>query len=447
MQSDFMREKPVLPLVLSMALPMTLSMLVNSLYNIVDSYFVAKISEEAMTAISLVYPLQIFITAVAVGLGIGLNAVAAYHLGAQQKEEADRAATSGMLLSIFHGIALTILCILAVPHFLRLFTQDLTVLQYGLTYSYIVFLFCVPLTVGVAWEKIFQAEGQMVISMLSMMGGCVTNIILDPLFIFGAGPIPAMGITGAALATGIGEFLPVVLYLFFYFTKPLPIQLNFRNKPLDMALCKRIYAVGIPASITMALPSVLITVLNGILASFSASYVFILGVYYKLQTFIYLTANGIVQGIRPIIGYNYGAKEYIRVRTIFTTALKLTLGVMAVGTLICLTSADTLISLFSTNSATILEGGKALRIISCGFILSAVSVTVCGALEGLGKGVASLAISLLRYIIIIIPAAWLLSWCFGAVGVWYAFGLSEAITSLAALSIYRKINLQMEKKM
>lgn len=441
MQSDFMREKPVLPLVLSMALPMTLSMLVNSLYNIVDSYFVAKISEEAMTAISLVYPLQIFITAVAVGLGIGLNAVASFHLGAQQTQEANRAAASGIILSIFHGIILTVLCILAVPHFLRLFTQDQRVLRYGLTYSYLVFLFCVPLTVGVAWKKIFQAEGQMVISMLSMMGGCVTNILLDPLFIFGAGPIPAMGIAGAALATGIGEFLPVVIYLFFYFTKPLPIRLNFGQKPLDLSLCRRIYAIGIPAAITMALPSVLITVLNGILASFSASYVFILGVYYKLQTFIYLTANGIVQGIRPIIGYNYGAKEYVRVRKIFTTALQLTLGVMAVGTVICLTLADALIGLFSTSPETILEGAKALRIISCGFIISAVSVTVCGALEGLGKGVSSLVISLLRYIIVIIPAAWLLSRCFGALGVWYAFGLSETLTALAAFWIYRRVDL------
>lgn len=436
MQSDFMREKPVLPLVLSMALPMTLSMLVNSLYNIVDSYFVAKISEEAMTALSLVYPLQIFINAVAVGLGIGLNAVAAYYLGAQQKKEADGAATAGVVISIFHGIILTVLCILTVPYFLRLFTQDETVIQHGLTYSTIVFMFATALSLGVAFEKIFQAEGQMMISMICMMGGCVTNIILDPILIFGAGSIPAMGITGAALATGIGELVPIVMYLFFYFTKPLPIKLNFRGKILDISLCRKIYAIGIPATITIALPSVLITVLNGILASFSASYVFILGVYYKLQTFIYLTANGIVQGIRPIIGYNYGAKEYTRVKEIFSTALKLTLGVMTVGTVICLLSADALIGLFSTNPNTIAEGGKALRIISCGFIISAVSVTVCGALEGLGKGVSSLVISLLRYLVIIIPAALLLSRFFGPVGVWYAFAVSEVLTTLAAIRIY-----------
>lgn len=442
MQDDFMREKPVLPLVLSMALPMTLSMLVNSLYNIVDSYFIAKISEDAMTAVSLVYPLQIFITAVAVGLGIGLNASAAYYLGAQQGELANRTASAGVLLSIVHGIILTAACILAVPYFLRMFTENPQIIRDGLSYSYIVFAFCVPLTLGVAFEKIFQAEGQMVISMLSMLGGCITNIILDPILIFGTPFTPAMGITGAALATGIGEALPVVIYLLFYRFKPLPIKLVFRRNLLDKQLCGKIYAVGIPAAVTMALPSLLITVLNGILAAFSSSYVLILGIYYKLQTFIYLTANGIVQGIRPIIGYNYGAKEYGRVKEIFATALKLTLGVMAAGTVICLLFSDALIGLFTANSDTIRSGETALRIISCGFIVSAVSVTVSGALEGLGKGMDSLKISLLRYIIIIIPAAFLLSRMFGAFGVWYAFAVSELFTALAAVWIYRKVPLK-----
>lgn len=439
MQNDFMREKPVFQLVLSMSLPMTLSMLVNSLYNIVDSYFVARISEESMTALSLVYPLQILITAVGVGLGIGLNATASYYLGAKQNKEANRAASAGIMLSIFHGILLTVFCSLAVPYFLRLFTGDPATIQYGLIYSYIVFAFCVPHSLGVAFEKIFQAEGQMVISMISMLGGCVVNIILDPILIFGTRFTPAMGIKGAALATGIGETLPVVIYLFFYRTKPLPIKLIFGRDTLDKALCKKIYSISVPAAITIALPSVLITVLNGILASFSQAYVLILGIYYKLQTFIYLTTSGIVQGIRPIIGYNYGAKEYGRVRAIFATALKLTLGVMTVGTIICLFFSEGLIGLFTSTPDTIKAGGKALRMISCGFIVSAVSVTISGTLEGLGRGVESLKISLLRYVLTIIPLAFLLSRVFGAEGVWLSFGLSEAVTSLAAVWIYQKV--------
>ena len=300
MNQTFMKEKKILPLVLSMSLPMVLSMLVNSLYNIIDSYFVAKISENAMTALSLVYPLQILINAVAVGLGIGLNTAASFYLGAQNHEKADDAASLGMVLSVIHGFVLTFICILIVPSFLHLFTQDEAIISYALTYSYIVFAFTTPITISIAMEKVFQAEGQMVITMTTMLCGCITNIILDPIFIFGLGPVPEMGIAGAAWATGIGQIVPMVLYFIIYLKKPLPLRLRIRKGMFDRKLYGRIYGVGIPAALNMALPSLMITALNGILASFSAVYVLVLGIYYKLQTFIYLTANGIVQGIRPI---------------------------------------------------------------------------------------------------------------------------------------------------
>ena len=326
MDQTFMKEKKILPLVLSMSLPMVLSMLVNSLYNIIDSFFVAKISENAMTALSLVYPLQILINDVAVGLGIGLNSAASFYLGAQEHEKANDSASVGMILSVIHGLILTLVCILIVPHFLRLFTQDEAVISYALTYSYIVFGFTTPITVGIAFEKVFQAEGQMMITMTTMLCGCITNIILDPIFIFGIGPVPKMGIAGAAWATGIGQIVPMVLYFIIYLKKPLPLRLYIRKGMFDPRLCRQIYGVGIPAALNMALPSLMITALNGILASFSSVYVLVLGIYYKLQTFIYLTANGIVQGIRPITGYNYGAGEYKRVRSVFKTALALTAG-------------------------------------------------------------------------------------------------------------------------
>ena len=188
MEQTFMKEKPVLPLVLSMSLPMVLSMLTNSLYNIIDSYFVAKISEEAMTAISLVFPLQLLVNSAGVGFGIGINAAAAFFLGAQQHEKANDATSAGLLLSLFHGIALTALCVTVIPHFLRLFTDTSAILEYGLDYSYIVFSFAPVITVGIAFEKVYQAEGKMTISMASMLCGCITNILLDPLMIFGVGP-------------------------------------------------------------------------------------------------------------------------------------------------------------------------------------------------------------------------------------------------------------------
>ena len=438
MNQTFMKEKKILPLVLSRSLPMVLSMLVNSLYNIIDSYFVAKISETAMTALSLVYPLQILINAVAVGLGIGLNTAAAFYLGAQEHEKASDSASVGMILSLIHGLVLTFVCILIVPSFLHLFTQDQNVISCALTYSYIVFGFTVPITVGIAFEKVFQAEGQMMITMTTMLCGCITNIILDPIFIFGLGPVPNMGIAGAAWATGIGQIVPVILYFIIYFKKPLPLRLRIRKGMFRTKLCLRIYGVGIPAALNMALPSLMITVLNGILAAFSASCVLVLGIYYKLQTFIYLTANGIVQGIRPIAGYNYGAGEYQRVRSVFKTALALTAGVMLAGTVICLTFSSWLMGLFTSSSETIALGCTALRIISIGFLVSSISVTASGLLEGLGQGTLSLVISFMRYLLIIVPVAFFLSHLLGAIGVWHAFWIAEAISALVAWILYRK---------
>ena len=438
MNQTFMKEKKILPLVLSMSLPMVLSMLVNSLYNIIDSYFVAKISENAMTALSLVYPLQILINAVAVGLGIGLNTAASFYLGAQDHEKADDAASLGMVLSVIHGLVLTFICILIVPSFLHLFTQDEAVISYALTYSYIVFAFTIPITISIAMEKVFQAEGQMVITMTTMLCGCITNIILDPIFIFGLGPVPEMGIAGAAWATGIGQIVPMMLYFIIYLKKPLPLRLRIRKGMFDRKLCGRIYGVGIPAALNMALPSLMITALNGILASFSAVYVLVLGIYYKLQTFIYLTANGIVQGIRPIAGYNYGAGEYKRVKNVFQTALALTAGVMLAGTIICMIFAAWLMGLFTSNLETISAGCTALRIISIGFLVSSISVTASGLLEGLGQGTLSLIISFMRYLLVIVPAAFLLSKAFGTVGVWHAFWIAEAISAFTSYLIYRK---------
>lgn len=438
MNQTFMKEKKILPLVLSMSLPMVLSMLVNSLYNIIDSYFVAKISENAMTALSLVYPLQILINAVAVGLGIGLNTTAAFYLGAQDREMANDSASVGVVLSLIHGLILTVVCSLIVPSFLHLFTQDEAVISYALTYSYIVFGFTVPITVGIAFEKVFQAEGQMVITMGTMLCGCITNIILDPIFIFGIGPIPKMGIAGAAWATGIGQVVPMVIYFIIYFKKPLPLRLRMRKGMFQKSLCSRIYGVGIPAALNMALPSLMITALNGILASFSSIYVLVLGIYYKLQTFIYLTANGIVQGIRPIAGYNYGAGEYKRVRNVFKTALALTAGVMLAGTVICMVFASWLMGLFTSNPETISAGCTALRIISIGFLVSSISVTASGLLEGLGQGTLSLIISFMRYLIVIVPVAFLLSHMIGATGVWHAFWIAEAVSALTSWLIYEK---------
>ena len=439
MNQSFMKEKKILPLVISMSLPMVISMAVNALYNIVDSFFVARISENAMTALSLVFPVQNLVASIAVGFGVGMNARIAFCLGAEDQAQADRATATGMLLSFVHGLVLTLLCLLVMPWFLSLYTQDKQTLHMGLAYANRVFLFSVVIMLGVALEKIFQAVGRMKVSMVSMLAGLIVNIVLDPLMIFGLGPFPKMGIEGAAYATGIGQSVTLLVYLLFCVFRPLPLSFSLKNITLNGMLLQKLYAVGIPASLNMALPSVLISSLNGILAGFSEKYVLVLGAYYKLQTFIYLTANGIVQGTRPLISFNYGAGEKDRVETIFRTALGLTAGVMAVGLLLSLAIPQQLIGFFTASEETIRIGVKALRIISIGFLASAVSVTCCGALEALEKGIPSLLVSLSRYILLILPAAFLFSRLLGAEGVFYAFPLTEIGSAVFSYWIYRRI--------
>ena len=278
----------------------------------------------------------------------------------------------------------------------------------------------------------------MKVSMLSMMAGCISNIVLDPILIFGLGPFPAMGIEGAALATGAGQVITLVIYIIIYMVKPIPVKICISGVSFKGGISRRLYSIGIPAILNMALPSLLISALNGILAEFSQSYVLVLGAYYKLQTFLYLTSSGIVQGIRPLIGYNYGAREYDRVHRIYRTALGMSLVVMIVGTVLCLSIPGSLIGIFTSSAETVEIGKTALRIISGGFIISAVSVTSCGALEGLNMGFPSLLISMLRYMLIIIPAAFLLSRILGANGVWHAFWVTEWITAGVAWLIYKK---------
>ena len=439
MDQTYMKTKKILPLVMSMAVPMVLSMLINALYNIVDSFFIAKISEDAMTAISLVFPLQNIAAAVSIGFGVGANAVTAFFLGEENQKKADGAASLSLLLSIAHSVVLTALLFAAAVPFLRSFTENREILTYGIQYARIVFGFLFVGQIGLIYEKLFQAIGRVRITMFSMIAGCVTNIILDPIMIFGLGPCPAMGIHGAATATVIGQAVSLACYLIAQAKGLLCLHLSLAEGWRCRRLAGRLYGIGIPAVLNQALPSLLITVLNSILAAFSQTDILILGVYYKLQTFIYLTANGIVQGIRPLVAYNYGAGLMGRVRGIFRTALGSAFLVMVLGTALCLLVPQNLISMFSSNGDTISAGASALRIICAGFMVSAVSVVVCGTLEGLGFGGMSFVISLLRYVAVILPAAWILSRIFGVAGVWHAFWIAEALTAAAAAALYRSV--------
>ena len=378
MDQSFMKTRRIFPLLMSMALPNMLSMLINSLYNIVDSLFVAQISEEAMSAISIVFPIQNLSLAVAVGMGIGTNALIAMLMGRGEEKKAGAAGTMGLLLFLLHGLFFTVFCIAILPGFLKLYTLDPEILSMGLQYGRGVFLFTTVQHLYIGVEKIYQSLGRMKTTMFCMSFGCIVNILLDPILIFGLGPIPALGISGAAYATGIGMILELILYYILYKTVPIPLKFSCKNLRSERGLPGKIYSVGIPASLNMALPSLLISALNSILIEFSEIYLVVLGAYYKLQTFVYMPANGLIQGVRPLVGYNFGAGEYHRVKKIYHLALALTAAMMAAGMAVCLAVPEGLIAMFADSPETIREGAAALRIISLGFLASGVSITACG---------------------------------------------------------------------
>ena len=438
MDQTYMKEKPVVPLLLSMGIPVIISMIAGALYNIVDSIFVAMISEDAMTAVSLVYPIQNLAHAAGVGFGVGINAMVARRLGEGKTRMANQTASQGVFLSALHGMILTILGMAVIPYFLRMFTSDEVTISYGLTYFYNVFLFSTIDTMGMAYEKVYQSVGKMKISMAAVLIGCGVNIVLDPIFIFGLGPMPELGIRGAAWATGIGQTASLLFYLILNHVKPLNVEISLREMRPSKEICGGMYSVGIAATLNMALTSLLLTALNAILAPFSQVYILVLGVYYKLQALLYQGASGVVQGMRPLIGYNYGAGEQERVKKIFRAAFMIVGIIMTAGTLLGELVPDFLMGLFTQTPSTVEIGRTALRLISPGFVMSTVSVIASGAFEGLGMGLKSLKISLMRYAVIIIPIAFVLSRIIGPTGVWHAFWLAELITAVYAGASWKR---------
>lgn len=439
--NSFMKTKPVFSLLVSMSVPMMLSMLIQSLYNIVDSIYVSRLGTDALTAVSLAYPLQNAIVSVAVGTGVGISSAISIHLGAGDQEKADRAATLGIALTVFHCILFVIAGIFITRPFLSLFTDNPAVLEDACDYTYIVLCLSFGALLQIALEKIFQSIGQMKITMYLLIVGCVINIILDPILIFGLLGFPAMGTAGAAIATVIGQISAFLLYIAVYVRKSYAVHIRLRHLKPDIRLIGQIYSVGIPSSIMMLLPSMLISVLNRILASFSEVYVAVLGVYFKLQTFIYMPANGIVQGMRPIIGYNYGAGEIQRVRKTIRYSLLCAAAIMLLGTLLALLIPRQILSLFDADPELMDAGITALRIISLGFLVSSLGVICSGTFEALGNGRNSLIISLLRQFVITIPLSFLLSHFFGPAGVWVSFPAGEICASVAAvflLKTYKK---------
>ena len=437
LSSNAMGTRPVLPLLLSMSVPPMISMLIQSMYNVVDSIFVAHLSQNALTAVSLAFPLQNLVLAVAVGLGVGLNACIARSLGAGDPEKANDAAAHGLVFTTIHALLFVLVGVFGTRPFLQMFTTDPEVLEMGCQYSYIVICLSFGSLYHIFIEKIFQATGNMVAPMILQGVGAIINIVLDPILIFGLFGLPAMGVPGAAIATVAGQMTACALAVALFVKGDCPVRIHMKGFRLKGAVAAQVYSVAVPSGLMVALPSLLVGMLNAILSAFSQTAVAVFGAYFKLQTFVYMPASGLVQGMRPIMSFNYGAGRRDRMHQILRSSLLVTGGIMLVGWLLFTLLPGPIMALFGADARMSAMGASALRIISLGFVVSTVGFVLAGAFEALGKGVQSLTVSMIRQLIVIPPLAWALSKPFGLAGVWASFPIAELLAAVVAVVLYR----------
>ena len=432
-----MAVMPVRRLLLNMAWPMMLSMLIQALYNLVDSMFVAQLSSDGFVALALVYPIQTLMIAVCVGTGVGFNALLARRLGEGRPDEANRVVANGYFVYLVCWVVLLVLGGGLAPVFMGLFAPGQPqVIDYGIQYLSIVTGASVGICMQFAGERTLQATGNTVGPMVIQGIGAVINLILDPLLIFGIGPFPRMEVAGAALATVLGQVVGMVVGLCMVRRSSI-VRLSFRGFRPDSAIIRTMFRVGVPAILVQALATVMNLGMNLILPLFTASGVFILGAYFKLQSFLFMPVNGLNNALIPIVSFNYGARQRSRITGVIHFALVLSAAIMAVGTVVFLAIPGPLLRLFDADAAVLAEGISALRLIALSFVCAGVSVILCAALQALGAANSSLVVSLLRQLVLLFPLALLL----GALRpslVWLAFLLSEGAACLTALLLYRR---------
>ncbi len=436
-----MGNTPMLKLIVSMSLPAMFSMLVQSLYNIVDSAFVAQLGEGALTAVSLAFPIQMLIISVAVGTGIGINSLVSRRLGEKNQAEANSAATHGILLGLFSGIIVAILGLLFTRFFFECFTNDKTMIDMGYSYIIIITTLSFGSFVQINIEKTLQATGNMIYPMIFQLVGAITNIILDPIMIFGLFGFPKLGVSGAAIATVIGQIFAMLLSLYIVFKKSHDVHITFKGFKLNFKTIKNIYAVGFPSMVMQSIGSILIVGLNSILITFSDAAVSVLGIYYKLQSFIFMPVFGLTQGVMPIMGYNYGAKNKHRLLSALKIGSVIAILIMLIGTILFMSIPDKLLMIFNASEQMLEIGVKALRTISLCFVPAAIGIMFSTLFQAIGQGHKSLYISILRQLVIILPAAYLLS-KIGLYYVWYSFPIAEVFSLMVSViflsMIYKK---------
>ena len=441
-------------LVPTISIPVMISMLVQALYNVVDSIFVARYDPNGLTAVSLAYPIQMLMVALSVGMGIGISSLISRKLGERAASQARTAAWNGLFVLIAGFGLFACIGLFLAPTLMRMTVSESLadadqILQMGTTYLHIVTTYSLGMFMAIFFERLLQATGNTVLSMITQLSGAITNMILDPIMIFGLLGCPAMGVTGAAIATVIGQFVSFLVGFLFNQFKNRELALSFRDCRIDRSLLTNIFSVGLPSTIMQAIASVMNISMNGLLATFAEgnAAVNVLNVYFKLQSFVFMPVFGLGTGVIAIVGYNFGARNRERIHSAIRVCLLWALTIMVIGTVIFMLFPTQLMSLFEsadTSEVTLAMtrlGVVALRVISISFFMAAIGIILSNVYQAVGKGMYSLIMSLCRQLLVLIPAAWIIAKVTGDVNaVWWAFPVSEAISCVICLFLYRHLN-------
>ena len=435
-----MGTAPVLPLIFSMSLPAMFSMLVQALYNIVDSYFVSQVSEKALAAVSLAFPLQNLLIAFAVGTAVGVTSLISRRLGEGRQEEADSAAAHGILLAVCTWAVFSLYGAFFSTPFFRLFESDPEIVEMGAAYISICCVFSFGVFVEITLERTLQATGNMIWPMVFQLIGAVTNIIMDPILIFGYFGLPAMGVAGAAIATVMGQILAMVVAALVVTFRDHAVHVSFRHFRPRWKTVRDIYAVGVPSIVMQSIGTVMTMALNGILSGFSTAAYTVFGIYFKLQSFVFMPVFGLNQGLLPILGFNYGARNKKRMMAAFRDGCLIALCIMAAGMAVFLAAPQWLLSIFNASAQLLEIGVPALRIICACFLFAALGIVSSTLFQAVGKGVYSLVVSVMRQLAVLVPAAWLLARLTGqVVYVWWAFPIAECVSLAVSLWFFLRL--------
>jgi len=441
LRSMKMKEQPIGRLLLNMSLPAIFSMLVQALYNIVDTMFVSTYDKEhGLTALSVVFPMQMLVMAFAIGIGVGSNVQIAKKLGEGKNEEASNTAKTGIVLALIMTAVFVVLSFVIVKPFINAYTDDIEVRKQATTYLTIVMCLSVGMFVEICCSKILQATGNMKVPMISQLIGAITNIILDPIFIFEWGL--GLGVRGAALATVAGQMLSMCFVLFVMFKKKQDVSINLRGFKLKKKSVLEICSVGLPTTVMNAMGSITTSTLNLIIKSFEG-YIAILGAYFKLQSFVFMPVFGLTQGAMPILSYNYGYGDKKRFDKAYKLSTTIAFCIMFVGLLLFQFFPRLLLGMFSISGETMLEGVIAMRRISLAFLPAAVSIVMITTFQSLGKGINALMMSLLRQLGCLIPVALLMKILFNSRAIWFCYPIAEIVV----LVVFFPILMRAIKKM